>query len=122
MRGITEILDALRGTVRDRPRVRIQGQVRFQCEDVGDGSWVAECEELELTILASSFSSLIEDIVPTLDSMFEDLRKTGDFERVLARAGLSAEPDVLASAYSFDLPFSTDIRSHAEDSAPALAV
>lgn len=122
---IANILDAVRRALgfanRGGARVRIHGQVRFQCEEVGDGTWVAECDELGVTMLASSFSGLIEDIVPTLDAMFEDLRKTGDLENVLAQAGLSAEPDALTSAGSFDLAFSTDIRPHA-DSAHALAV
>jgi hypothetical protein len=118
---ITGFLDVFRSRS-PRSRVRIRGQVRFQCEEVGDGSWVAECDALNVTILASSFSGLVEDIVPTLDAMLEDLRSTGDLETVLSRAGLSAEPDDIASAGAFDLPFSTDIRRHAEDSAHALAV
>ncbi len=111
----------LRPFGRSSARVRIHGQVRFECEETGDGSWVAECEVLNVTILAGSFSALIEDIVPTLDAMFEDLRKTGDLEEVLARAGLRASGAV-QTAGLFDLPFSTDVRTHVEDPARALAV
>ena len=117
--GIFGVLrSAAWGSRRGGERVRIRGQVRFECEQV-DGFWIAECDQLNLTISANTFSGLVEDIVPTLDAMFEDLRKTGDLEPFLTRHGLTVESTDLAAADAFDLPFSTDIR---HDPAHALAV
>ena len=99
-------------------RVRIRGHVRFRCEEVEAGYWIAECDKLDVTIAASSFADLQKDLVSVLDTYFEDLRRTGDLERVLASAGL--EPVDASSTSLLDVPFSTDVR-HGKDSAPALA-
>jgi len=94
-----------------RSRVRIHGQVLFVCEETGDGWWIAECDQLNLTIGSDSFAGLVKDIIPTLDALFEDLRRTGDLKQVLTKNGLTVEdPEDLAAANAFDLPFVTDIR------------
>ena len=101
------------------PRARINGQVRFECDQVDGGFWIAECDQLNLTISAETFSDLVKDLVPTLDAMFEDLQKSGDLERFLAHRGLTVAPADLDGADAFDLPFSTAFR---HDPAHALAV
>jgi hypothetical protein len=69
-------------------------------------NWIAECDDLGLTVQSSRFSELPEDISDTLELLFKDLVSDDKLDTFLSAHGWSREP--LPSDPSdavFDVPF-----------------
>ena len=86
--------------------VSIEGSIPWQTWRPAEGSWIAVCEPLKLTVSADTWKDLMEDIGTTLELLFEDLLETGTVEQFLKRHGwVSTDPlYVAAQSLPRDLP------------------
>src|SRR5438876_6094640 len=94
--------------------IRIQGSIPWNaCRDPTTEIWVAVCEPLKLTVQGETWAVLMGSISDTLNIVFHDLFRTGDFERFLRTHGWKMLNDspVKANRLRFDVPFDVKRRS-----------
>lgn len=94
--------------------IRIQGEIPWSASrDPATDIWVAVCEPLKLTVQGETWAVLMQSISDTLDIVFHDLFRTGDFEQFLRTHGckLLNDAPVKASRLRFDVPFTVKRRS-----------
>jgi predicted RNase H-like HicB family nuclease len=86
--------------------VRVDANIHWQVS-ANQYSWVGICEPLKLTVEASTYGELMENISETLDAVLSDLMKSDELPRFLKTHGwalmtpLPAKPEDVR----FDVPF-----------------
>ena len=88
--------------------IQVNANVQWNCLRAGDGNWVAVCDPLRLTVQATTWSELMEDIGLALDGLMKDLLQTDELTRFLSDHGwslLSPMPNRRPAGFRFDVPF-----------------
>jgi hypothetical protein len=88
--------------------VRIQGNVQWQWRVGSGGNYVAMCDPLKITLQATSWIELMEDISSSLDALLKDLLESNEFDAFMREQGwhLLAPIPARPKGMRFDVPFS----------------
>jgi len=87
--------------------IQIQANLNWQYSCARSGNFIAVCDPLKLTLQASTFSELLEDINISLDALFQDLLSEHELDRFLRERGWTALNPIPAGPMNvrFDVPF-----------------
>jgi hypothetical protein len=88
--------------------VRIEGNVAWQWRVGSGGNYVAMCDPLKITLQASSWIELMEDISSSLDTLLKDLLESNELDAFMREHGwnLLAPIPARPKGMRFDVPFS----------------
>ena len=88
--------------------VHIEGNVPWKWRKGSGGNYVAICDPLKITLQASSYQELMEDIADSLDALLKDLLDSNEFDQFMHDQGwrLLAPIPARPRDLKFDVPFS----------------
>jgi len=92
--------------------VRIETQVQWRSFRSKSGEWIAICDPLGLTLEASTWAELMEDIADALNAMFRDLLRSNKLNQFLQSRGWQplAKINMRPADVRFDIPFTVTPR------------
>ena len=88
--------------------VHIEANVPWMWRKGSGGNYVAVCDPLKITLQATTYSELMEDIANSLDALLKDLLESHELERFMQDQGWRAAEPIPARPMDmrFDVPFS----------------
>ena len=88
--------------------IRIIGNVQWQWRIGSGGNYVAVCDPLEITLQATSWIELMEDISSGLDALMKDLLQSQELDSFMQEQGWTSLAPIPArrKGMRFDVPFS----------------